>query len=655
MKYQYSCSAPVSPTGWNDHDESESPSLITSSALAHRDDLAIPCARRSTPDASMKSGDRHVPRSASIKGEATVTLALEGPQTRAPAASQGVRPPTPPPPPPSRPSDAELLRTLDMDRVRQRVSSLRACMMGYSCDTSSRNSDWSSTTSSEFDDDSGGNDRPPSGRTHADADADADSARRTRSDDNDDNLLEPAIASIMQFLRDHLEQQYRLRNTIPDPPPAPTADALNRASRARPTVNLREILGDANAFVRPRPDVAPTSTRPGRRIRRRRRRHRRSATPRRTGSTLGPAGDPVTRASDLDPDTRAMMLNLGIDIEASIAAQRAYEETHAPAAGASVARQNDDDDDDGSASYYSDDDIHMPRDSMERSPRFSVSSLDLLEVEEAPLVVQCSICYDDISPAMAFSLTNCEHRFCEECLSSYVRVQVMELGNVQHLRCPGIDCTSEHIDPAVFDRVTTEEIRGKYHQWKSLRDDPNNTTCPKCETIVRRKTKWGGTKWKKNVVCSECDHKFCFKHGDAHVGSTCRAYNSRNGENGNKQWKKKHAKKCPKCKVPVEKSSGCNHMECPCGAAWCWLCGKHLKTKVYGHWSSSNIFGCPGGQMTGGKHARAKIRAKKVGIVAGGMGLVAISPVILAGAIIASPFYATAKVYKAVKRRARRR
>lgn len=54
--------------------------------------------------------------------------------------------------------------------------------------------------------------------------------------------------------------------------------------------------------------------------------------------------------------------------------------------------------------------------------------------------------------------------------------------------------------------------------------------------------------------------------------------------------------KCPNCGFGTEKIDGCNHMTCSkCGFGWCWICrGKYRR----GHFSSWNIFGCPGGQFT---------------------------------------------------------
>jgi len=35
-------------------------------------------------------------------------------------------------------------------------------------------------------------------------------------------------------------------------------------------------------------------------------------------------------------------------------------------------------------------------------------------------------------------------------------------------------------------------------------------------------------------------------------------------------------KRCPKCKAGVRKMFGCSHMQCICGASWCWQCQKSI-------------------------------------------------------------------------------
>ena len=46
-------------------------------------------------------------------------------------------------------------------------------------------------------------------------------------------------------------------------------------------------------------------------------------------------------------------------------------------------------------------------------------------------------------------------------------------------------------------------------------------------------------------------------------------------DEGFNEWKKNNnVKDCPKCGNSIEKSGGCNHMLCKCGAHICWICLK---------------------------------------------------------------------------------
>ncbi|KAF3914828.1 hypothetical protein ABW20_dc0103720 [Dactylellina cionopaga] len=43
-------------------------------------------------------------------------------------------------------------------------------------------------------------------------------------------------------------------------------------------------------------------------------------------------------------------------------------------------------------------------------------------------------------------------------------------------------------------------------------------------------------------------------------------------------------KPCPKCTVMTEKTAGCNHITCPCGQHWCYICGGAFEErKIYSH------------------------------------------------------------------------
>jgi len=51
-------------------------------------------------------------------------------------------------------------------------------------------------------------------------------------------------------------------------------------------------------------------------------------------------------------------------------------------------------------------------------------------------------------------------------------------------------------------------------------------------------------------------------------------------------------KQCPRCRIIIEKSDGCNHMTCAhCDYQFCWLC---LSEYTEHHFAAYNFKGCPG-------------------------------------------------------------
>ena len=54
--------------------------------------------------------------------------------------------------------------------------------------------------------------------------------------------------------------------------------------------------------------------------------------------------------------------------------------------------------------------------------------------------------------------------------------------------------------------------------------------------------------------------------------------------------------KCPECRAPIYKISGCNHMTCyRCNKEWCWIC-RRVTEDYSEHFSPGAIFGCAGMQ-----------------------------------------------------------
>jgi len=92
----------------------------------------------------------------------------------------------------------------------------------------------------------------------------------------------------------------------------------------------------------------------------------------------------------------------------------------------------------------------------------------------------------------------------------------------------------------------------------------------------------------KIYTCSTCLTSICTKCGAInHEGLTCDQYKSAKiGDEAFEEWKKNGANDCPKCESTIQKSEGCNHIECKaCGAHICWVCLRvfSMGSETYGH------------------------------------------------------------------------
>lgn len=112
---------------------------------------------------------------------------------------------------------------------------------------------------------------------------------------------------------------------------------------------------------------------------------------------------------------------------------------------------------------------------------------------------------------------------------------------------------------------------------------------PDCRQTYRRQTS-------RPVVlnCPSCLAKTCSSCGEDHEKLTCEEYRSHKDpeeqERLNSQLASKNGyKRCPRCAIWVEKTGGCNHMSCKCGAHICWTClGIFDSSTIYNHMSAAH-------------------------------------------------------------------
>jgi len=138
----------------------------------------------------------------------------------------------------------------------------------------------------------------------------------------------------------------------------------------------------------------------------------------------------------------------------------------------------------------------------------------------------------------------------------------------------------------------------KYQRFKENLLNPDIRRCSKCGNSQT------GDPKDPILICTTCSHRYCYTHGDQHPNTTCNEYERKHHRENliNAALIAKISKPCPKCKSPIQKRSGCNHMKCPkCQASFCWLCMSEIEDKpMPDHFKETNLTsGCRGKQFGG--------------------------------------------------------
>ncbi|OMO74958.1 Zinc finger, RanBP2-type [Corchorus olitorius] len=205
--------------------------------------------------------------------------------------------------------------------------------------------------------------------------------------------------------------------------------------------------------------------------------------------------------------------------------------------------------------------------------------------------ILCGICFDTY-PLDGIKSTSCGHPYCNECWSCYIKTAIADGPGCLFLRCPEPSCNAA-VTRDLVGLFASEEEKSKYSNFfvtSYIEVNRNIKNCPGagCENAIE----FVGGCGSNDVFCS-CTHSFCWNcTEEAHRPVDCEtaknwmAKNSSEAENVN--YILAFTKPCPKCRKPIEKNLGCNHMTCraPCHYQFCWLCLEDWKS----HRGSCNRF-----------------------------------------------------------------
>jgi ariadne-1 len=197
----------------------------------------------------------------------------------------------------------------------------------------------------------------------------------------------------------------------------------------------------------------------------------------------------------------------------------------------------------------------------------------------------CWICMED--DCELISNTECSHAFCGDCWYCYVAYSVSDNVLDNFIPCMSNDCNCILNQSFIYQllRIRANEDAEKYMAFKSYLKkrvtsyvNDNSlikwcTSIPPCGKAIKLLT----NDQLNNVEC-DCGHKFCFACGEEqHEPATCSMYAKWkriiDADACSLQYITLNARNCPKCSVPVEKTSGCDHMRCyACNHKFCWAC-----------------------------------------------------------------------------------
>ncbi|KAJ7043094.1 hypothetical protein C8F04DRAFT_1229325 [Mycena alexandri] len=196
----------------------------------------------------------------------------------------------------------------------------------------------------------------------------------------------------------------------------------------------------------------------------------------------------------------------------------------------------------------------------------------------------CPICSDEISHPVTLG---CEHTYCLGCLRHYISTAADTfpltcLGNEATCETPIPLPTIEHFLPSSQFHQLLEAAFLRYIEQHP--EEFKYCKTPDCTQVYRRDTVATAITCPSCffTVCSSCDE-------ENHQGINCEDKRLQGDpgeqERRNDEWARANGvKRCPTCSVWIEKTEGCNHMTCRCGAHVCWVCMRTFdRTQIYPH------------------------------------------------------------------------
>ncbi|KAL5098396.1 hypothetical protein RYX36_002723, partial [Vicia faba] len=190
----------------------------------------------------------------------------------------------------------------------------------------------------------------------------------------------------------------------------------------------------------------------------------------------------------------------------------------------------------------------------------------------------CEICTETKTRKEAFYIRGCSHAYCSDCVANYIGSKLED--NIVNIPCPVPECKAS-LEAQFCRSILPAEIFEKWSKalCEALFNVSQKFYCPfaDCSALLINDE----TETVRNSECPNCNRMFCAQcKVPWHDGIECSEFWKLNAGEREKEdimlmrlAHNMHWKRCPKCKIYVARTMGCNSMTCRCGCSFCYNCG----------------------------------------------------------------------------------
>ena len=197
---------------------------------------------------------------------------------------------------------------------------------------------------------------------------------------------------------------------------------------------------------------------------------------------------------------------------------------------------------------------------------------------------ECVVCGDNEQGSLLAPCEHCDSAYCKACVREMFLAATKDTTRMPPKCCAMFQL---NIGLPLLNSTEKSAFQDRFEEWISI----HRLYCPeKCcsafipDRIVNKIFPTPGSRQSiedgqanadfvglaKSIRCQKCLCWVCLDcRQHSHIGSPCDLSQAQEVE---RMLEKLNYKTCPNCRTGVKRMFGCPHMQCHCGAHWCWFC-----------------------------------------------------------------------------------